>query len=117
MLIGPQGGLIARVPESNQNLRDNRAYTFQYCVNAGSQYKLKIIDKKGDGLVSNLAYIFASWNLLLCLLHSHNSCNSETQSVVQMGVEVINSALMGHKYTSLVDREGRLLLPKFILLM
>jgi len=34
-----------------------------------------------------------------------------------MGEEVINSALMGHKYTSLVDREGRLLLPKFILLM
>jgi hypothetical protein len=34
-----------------------------------------------------------------------------------MEVEVINLALMGHKYTRLVDREGRLLLPKFILLM
>lgn len=73
-LTGPQGNLIARVPESDQTLRDNRSYTFQYCVNAGSQYKLKIIDKKGDGLVSNFCLTYlTSWNLLLCLLNSYHS--------------------------------------------
>ena len=62
-LIGPQGGIISRAPVNNQKLRDNRAYTFQYCVNAGSKYKFKIIDKKGDGLVSNLC-------LSICILES-----------------------------------------------
>ena len=49
------GGVFASGPPSNENYDDNKTYSYKYCVKVGQQYRLKMKDKMGDGLVSSLS--------------------------------------------------------------
>ena len=45
-------GVFARMPAPNRNFADLTTYTFHQCVRVGQQYRLRIKDSGGDGMVS-----------------------------------------------------------------
>ncbi|KAL7545004.1 hypothetical protein ACHAWF_008374 [Thalassiosira exigua] len=42
-------GVFAKGPPYNGNFADLTTYTYKYCVRVGQQYRLKLMDSKGDG--------------------------------------------------------------------
>lgn len=47
-------GIVATEPSNDENFDDRTSYSFEYCVEVGQQYRVKVKDKMGDGLVSGL---------------------------------------------------------------
>ncbi len=51
------GEVFASGPARGEKFADNTSYSYKYCVKIGEQYKLKIQDSSGDGLVSHVSLL------------------------------------------------------------
>lgn len=47
------GDILDSGPATNGNFLDRESYSYQYCVRIGESLRLKMVDRAGDGLVSD----------------------------------------------------------------